>query len=618
MKGKIQDCASGAGHTRELARLRHRNPFRQRHQTGGHQLPIGTSLSAAFIGFLVSTRDGVAGTADAEDSPRTGPIYTQPDTSPAAAGLAEAAPVSSFLDFAGSIGQPAPGIPIQPVVSGEPVGRLLPLAERAEPGPEAVSMAASAHGTGAADQATAPRHEPGAPSEPGIEIAFHQAAFSAGLATKDDADAGSRDSLGDIGGYVENPPGSDAIVGTDADDVIVGRDMADRIDTRAGDDEVHAGGGDDTVLGGEGADRLSGERGNDTLDGGAGSDRLDGGDGDDVLFGGEGDDELFGGFGDDRLDGGKGRDRLAGGSGNDTLVIDSFTDSAIETTEGLDRGGNDTLEVADGYADDFASRFSAVSADGTVTFTMGSAIARPLPPGVNGFAASVDPNIENIRIFGDDDHDVVAGSEINRIIGSDGDNHIRAGGGDDELLGMSGDDILHGEDGDDSLSGGDGYDMLFGEGGDDTFLFGLGDGAVDTVFDHEGRNRIAIEGADPNRLVTRLEGDDLIISHDGAAILRIDSYVGNESAFEGIENSDGSITPLDVPGETAAYPEPTGASRSGGLAENAASSFLSHDARTAPDDLLAGFLPGGADPFSGETDILSEYAGSPLEPDDPK
>ena len=107
MKGKIQDCASGAGHTRELARLRHRNPFRQRHQTGGHQLPIGTSLSAAFIGFLVNTRDGVAGAADAEDNPRTGPIYTQPDTSPAATGLAEAAPVSSFLDFAGSIGQPA-------------------------------------------------------------------------------------------------------------------------------------------------------------------------------------------------------------------------------------------------------------------------------------------------------------------------------------------------------------------------------------------------------------------------------------------------------------------------------------------------------------------------------
>ncbi|MEZ5826446.1 MAG: calcium-binding protein [Geminicoccaceae bacterium] len=588
-----------------------------REATGNRLLAMGAPLSAAFVGFLVAARDGEARTAETDPASPTGPSYPQTDGQATTAGLAESSPSGSFFDFRGTVATAIPpttapamdlGEEADPAVVPNPTGEYGTTATDIQP---AYALNESNDGASAYAAPQASRES--------IEIQIGTTPLPDLGNSPVDA-RGAEENLGEIGDYVENPPGADRIVGTDANDTIIGRDTADEIDAGGGDDRVLAGGGDDLVFGGAGDDELSGELGNDRLEGGAGNDRLFGDGGDDHLLGGDGNDRLTGGFGNDRLEGGAGLDRLEGGSGDDILVMETFGDTAIETTEGPDRGGNDTVEIADGYAEDFASRFAALGGDGTVTFTMGSAAGKPLPGGVNSFAASLDPDIENIRIFGDDDHDIVAGRENSDIFAGDGDNTIWAGGGDDELYGMDGDDLLHGEDGDDILAGGDGYDMLFGDGGDDSFLFGLNDSAVDTVFDHEGVNRITIDGADVEKLATRIEGKDLVVSHDGADVVRIDSYLGNEQAFAGVDNGDGALTSFDslpnAPGPTAStriLAEPAGADPASGLAEDAGQSSFSFDRTSASDDLLSAFLPGGTDGFSGESDMLADYTRNPVE-----
>jgi Ca2+-binding RTX toxin-like protein len=58
---------------------------------------------------------------------------------------------------------------------------------------------------------------------------------------------------------------------------------------------------------------------------------------------------LIGGLGNDTLDGSAGDDTLNGGIGNDTYVVDGATDVIIESIEGVDTSGIDTVQCATDY-----------------------------------------------------------------------------------------------------------------------------------------------------------------------------------------------------------------------------------------------------------------------------
>ena len=155
----------------------------------------------------------------------------------------------------------------------------------------------------------------------------------------DVSDAGENALLAAL--HAQAGPGTDFLIGTDAEDELDGLD---------GDDDLRGDGGDDTLWGGDGADTLHGEAGADALHGGAGDDLLFGHDGDDLLNGGDGDDEAWGGLGHDSLTGGAGDDALLGREGNDTLIGGPGQDVLFggeddDLVSGLAEDGADDLET---------------------------------------------------------------------------------------------------------------------------------------------------------------------------------------------------------------------------------------------------------------------------------
>jgi hypothetical protein len=186
---------------------------------------------------------------------------------------------------------------------------------------------------------------------------------------------------------------------------------------------------------------------------------------------------------------------------------------------------------------------------------LGRPDASTFPVGeVAGYRAQVDLGIEAIRLEGAADHDVVAGAGDDRIAGNDGANLVYAGSGDDSADGGGGDDRLLGQGGDDlgrrprrrpagrratattGSAGGRGDDLLYGGAGDDTFLLlGLAEGGA-TIFDHEGRNTLRLEGgADATLLSARLSGADLEVLSDGRRLATIDGWADHPQAFAGID-----------------------------------------------------------------------------------
>lgn len=365
-------------------------------------------------------------------------------------------------------------------------------------------------------------------------------------------------------------PIGEEIVGSEQGDVLVGGPDDDLID---------GGGGDDTIAGGGGDDILSGGSGNDRVDGGAGNDIVSGGTGDDTLLGGPGRDTLDGGPGHDRLDGGAGDDTMIGGTGNDSAVVDGPGDLVFEDPWGPDGGGRDTLVVAPDFGAQLEKVFPTLAKGGVATFMIGDAVLGSPPVGAPTFKQQVAPNVENVRLTGSEAHAVVGDGAANTIEGNDaanrlwggaGDDRIRGGAGDDRLYGQEGNDLLMGDDGDDLLEGGAGDDLLYGGAGDDVYVLGLAETGFDRIFDFEGSNRIRIDGADPARLATRMEGDDLFLTYDGRDLAALLGFRGQEKAWAGFE-IDGELHEL---GELLGVTQPP--------TEDLLSGFLDPDIGTVP------------------------------------
>ena len=131
--------------------------------------------------------------------------------------------------------------------------------------------------------------------------------------------------------------------------------------------------------------------------------------------------EIHGNAKNNILDGGKGADSLFGDAGDDIYVFDSLDDTADETVNSVDAGGNDTIK---------SGVFSA-------TFFS---------------QASQHQYIENFTYTGKLAWTFTGDALNNRITGG------------------TASDTLFGEDGSDWLDGGKGADLLHGGDGDDTFV----------------------------------------------------------------------------------------------------------------------------------------------------
>lgn len=370
------------------------------------------------------------------------------------------------------------------------------------------------------------------------------------------------DAVGPVDDGENVGPIGDVVTGTDGDDVITGTDDDDHLDGGDGDDTINAGGGDDTVLGGNGDDTLNGQDGDDLVLGGNGEDAIDGGNGDDTLqgnagddaiLGGSGQDTLDGGEGDDALDGGTGNDVVTGGSGNDGITIGGPGDIVFENPWGADQGGNDTLTVAADFGAKLKAAFPTLAQAGVATFTVGDSVEAALPEGANSFKQQVAPDIENVRLTGSEAHDIVGDGGVNvlegnaganMIWGRGGDDQIRGGAGDDQLFGGDGDDLVMGDEGDDWLHDQGGDDMLYGGAGDDTYVMGLNDVGVASIYDHEGGNRILMDGAATDGLAARMDGSDLTLSYQGSDVAILKGYGDSPTSFTGIDIGGGQTQSL--------------------------------------------------------------------------
>ena len=582
-------------------------------------LAIGAPLTAAFIGALLTDR-GIAASdsheAQAGTSAVRGAQAGDAGGAPDHAGGLPAAPAGEAL---ADLGAAAPPDAVVDPVSVEGNGPAATVAH--EPG-----AGTDAAGGGAGDVPAGG----GAEAAPGggisLSVGLTQVSLGGleGLQTSGDGSAGP----GTIGGHVAGTDGDDVIQGTPGDDVLTGGPGNDVVYGYAGDDLLDGGTGNDQLFGGAGNDTLLGAAGNDQLHGDSGNDDLLGGTGDDQLFGDSGSDRLDGGPGNDLVDGGAGADRMQGGTGDDVLAVDNLNDVALDNTPGPDGGGNDTLRVDDA----FAASLATLGRPADVTFVLSDSLGAALPAGTHVYTQQVALGIENVVLTGSADHDVIGDGGDNHITGNDGDNalyglggndvliggagndlldggagddHLEGGSGDDILNGGTGNDELSGGAGDDILSGGLGTDHLYGDAGNDTFVIGLNDTAVDTVFDHEGSNHLVLDDYAGEPLQAALVGDDLYLAVDHNTLAVISDYRGHEDAWTGIDTGHGLVPITDLMGANSSAPT--------------APAALASTTPTPPADLLSAYLTSpsqvggaGADHLVGTSgaDWLSGGAGN--------
>lgn len=213
----------------------------------------------------------------------------------------------------------------------------------------------------------------------------------------------------------------------------------------------------------QGNDDISGDSGNNTLFGGLGGDTVRGGSGQDIIYGGRS--EADAEDGSDLIIGGKGFDTLYGNAGNDTIY------------------GGDAL---------------------------------------------ADPNDQDDVIYGGKGNDLIAGNSGNDLIAGGG---AVADPGDqsDTIYGGKGADTIYGNGSGDLLFGGgssfdpeDQADIVWGGLGDDSIY---GNGGNDTLIGQDGNDQLHGGAANDSYVFASNNGQDVILSFDGAGALAGDLIV---------------------------------------------------------------------------------------------
>ena len=596
-------AASGGVHPEPPTGLPPR-PRRQRRKLEGHEL--ATPLTASFLGLLIVhglhpvAAAEVQGAAGAGAASEPLPADAESMVVPAAMTSPQpAAIVPTAVPTAPLAGDPLAGDGLTRIDDGAPFAFAHGDAPHAATdGSPALAMASLA-----------------TPTTVSFDLGQGGFELPAWPSLGETSTAPVEEPVGPIGRYVQGDGTDRTVVLTDADDIFVGGDGDEHVLGLGGDDRLDGAGGDDWLEGGAGRDILSGGSGADLLDGGTGDDRLDGGEGDDRLLGGGGADLLDGGSGSDVVDGGTGTDVLAGGTGDDVLILRDVRDASTELALGADAGGNDTVVVADGYGASLAQALPETA--GKATFVLGRPDLASFPHDVAGFRQQIDPDIENIRLEGTGGHDVVGDDRDSIIVGNAGANHLYGGGGVDRIAGGGGSDWLHGGAGDDWIDGGDGNDWIdggagadtrYGGAGDDTFVLGLHEAAGDQIFDHQGRNTLSLQGADPGLLVAQMRGDDLVLTYADQDVATVHGYAQHADAYRGIDLGHGvqAIDDFMASATTAMRAE-----SADWLAD-----YLPSPATTGDDALPEPWADAGADILGGTVPIAAA-PGQPLPPDPP-
>ncbi|HET9396850.1 MAG TPA: M10 family metallopeptidase C-terminal domain-containing protein, partial [Nitrospiraceae bacterium] len=254
------------------------------------------------------------------------------------------------------------------------------------------------------------------------------------------------------------------------------------------------------VLTGPNAINAFGNGGNNSLTGNDSGSTLDGRDGNDTLIGGGGDDILLGGAGNDVLNGGAGTNILRGGSGNDVYYRSTFGELYTIDEEGnLDTGdeirligsvdlsvfANGAIEHATLLDDLFSSGSTLVGNAGAniltgssySNFLDGSGGDDLLIGGAGSDLYTVDSDGDVIQETGSDVDDVRS-SEISldlaKIANGAVENARLLGSLNLDIVGNTGSNLLMGNSGDNKIDGGGGGDNIHGGGGNDYLITGAG------------------------------------------------------------------------------------------------------------------------------------------------
>jgi Ca2+-binding RTX toxin-like protein len=315
-----------------------------------------------------------------------------------------------------------------------------------------------------------------------------------------------------LGSNVENLvlTGSDVLAGTgnSLDNTITGNSGNNTLDGGSGVDTLRGGAGDDVYLVDNAGDVIveTANNGTDTIQTAmnytlgqnlenltlTGEDNLSG-------VGNSLGNLIIGNAGDNLLDGGTGPDTLLGGDGNDTYLVDSSSDVIVEQTD----QGIDTI--------------------------------------IASVSITLDQNIENLTLVGEDDLVAIGNSLNNLLVGTSGNNTLDGGLGSDTMMGAGGDDLFYVDESGDVVieDANNGNDTVY-----TTISYTLDDAVENLVLTGQtdlsgmgnaGDNRIT--GNSGDNLLDGQDGNDTLLGGQGNDIYIVNSIfdVVTENANEGTD-----------------------------------------------------------------------------------
>jgi len=391
---------------------------------------------------------------------------------------------------------------------------------------------------------------------------------------------------------IKGTEGADELQGSERSEELRGLGGNDRLVSNGGNDVMYGGTGDDTYVlntgayvtvveqAGEGIDTVEFERDSYIVDANIERAILMEGSEARVAYGTDGAQTLIGNTAANYLDGGAGADRMEGGLGDDAYVVDDAGDVVVEAAgEGTDEvttsiswtladnieigrlsedpgldltgnalantlHGNDWDNRLDGglgadnlygyagddtyYTDTDSDRVYEAAGEGTDTV-------------VRGFGSQyiLADNVENLRLT-----DSAGQGNGNAL-----DNLIEGSAAANALLGLDGNDELRGMAGNDTLWGGNGSDLLLGGEGDDIYVIDASTGS--DVIDNAGggSDTLLVNGIALIRLGFARDGNDLLVSIDGAATpaARIAGhFLGGDATLDYVQGSDNRYSAAQI------------------------------------------------------------------------
>ncbi|HKP25060.1 MAG TPA: M10 family metallopeptidase, partial [Dongiaceae bacterium] len=366
----------------------------------------------------------------------------------------------------------------------------------------------------------------------------------------------------------------------DADDIVDEQSNADAGDlvltALSIDLAVYAAGAiEHVVFGGANAVNGSGNGADNSLTGNDSANTLDGGGGNDTLIGNGGDDVLTGGTGDDVMNGGAGTNVLKGGSGNDVYYRSTFGEVYTIDEEGnLDTGdeirllgsvdlsvfANGAIEHATLLEELFTAGsslvgnagFNILTGSSYMNFLDGAGGDDLLIGGGGGDIYTVDSDGDVIQETGRDDADEVRSSAISLDLTKIGNGEIEnarlLGSLNLNIVGNANYSYLMGNSGDNKIDGSKGMGSINGLEGNDYLITGRAYGYVDG-----GNGDDVLEVANPFKiqLIDGGSGNDTLFLSSGGLKIDFRYDLGGLSEIEAIDVRNGDRDDLEFDEEAA-------------------------------------------------------------------